>query len=284
MKRKVLIHAPNLSTPGGKQTYYAAVKDHFKDEVSFFFYGAQGKKESKGSFISRMIGDYRGFYRQLKDGRFDVALLNPSLNPKSFFRDSIFALICYRLGVKFVVFWHGWQWEFEKKVVSKILPFFNMTYGKADGMILLAKEFQDKIREYGYKNPIYLETTVVDNFIFNYEDAPGPSAYSKVSDDEVNILFLARVEKVKGVYEAIDSFQRLQPRHPHAVLNIAGTGGELERARAYVAEKGIRNINFLGWITGKQRPSTRPISMCWLPTTARACPAPCWKPWPAACP
>ena len=253
MKRKVLIHAPNLSTPGGKQTYYTAVRPHFRDDVSFFFYGAQGRKESKVSTLLRMFKDYRQFYRHLKQGQFDMALLNPSLNLKSFFRDSIFALLCYWAGTKFVVFWRGWNWDFEKKVVSKILPFFNRTFGRADAMILLAREFETRVREYGYQKPTYLETTVVDNYIFNFDGEASPAKSTRPEDAETVLLFLARVEKVKGVYEAIDSFQRLQGKHPNAVLNIAGTGGELEAARKYVAGKRIRNVNFLGWITGEQK-------------------------------
>ncbi|MCO6486794.1 MAG: glycosyltransferase family 4 protein [Phaeodactylibacter sp.] len=250
MKRKVLIHAPNLSTPGGKQTYYAAVKGHFQDEVSFFFYGAQGQRESKLSTLGRLMQDYRQFYRRLKEERFDVVLLNPSLNLKSFFRDSLFALICFWLKAEFVVFWHGWQWEFEKKVVSRIVPFFRATFGRAGGMIVLAREFQDKIREYGYHKPVFLETTVVDDFIFDY----GEVLADTQEEEAVSVLlFLSRVEKVKGIYETIDSFHRLQGRHPNIVLNVAGTGSELETAKQYVAEKGIRNAHFLGWVTGEQK-------------------------------
>lgn len=254
MKRKVLIHAPNLSTPGGKQTYYAAVEGHFQDEVSFFFYGAQGQKESKLSTLGRLINDYRQFYRRLKEERFDVVLLNPSLNLKSFFRDSLFALICFWMKVEFVVFWHGWQWEFEKKIVSKVGPFFRATFGRAGGMIVLAREFEARIREYGYHKPVFLETTVVDDFIFDYgkqaSDSPSPAQ----EEEAVSVLlFLSRVEKVKGIYECIDSFQRLQAKYPNIALNIAGTGGELETAKQYVAEKGIRNAHFLGWVTGEQK-------------------------------
>ncbi len=250
MKRKVLIHAPKLSTPGGKQTYYAAVKDHFEDEVSFFFYGGQGKKESKLSKVSRLIHDYRLFYSRLRKERYDLVLLNPSFNLKSFFRDSIFALICYLLGIKFVAFWHGWQWEFEKKIVRRITPFFRHTFGRASAMIVLAREFEDKIREYGYRRPVHLETTVVDDFIFDYGNMAGPR--EKQEDAQV-LLFLSRIEKVKGIYESIDSFQRIQARYPNTSLNIAGVGDELKAAKQYVIENGIRNVNFLGWITGEQK-------------------------------
>ncbi|MCO6486793.1 MAG: glycosyltransferase family 4 protein [Phaeodactylibacter sp.] len=253
MKRKVLIHAPNLSTPGGKQTYYTAVRPHFRDEVSFFFYGAQGKKESKWSTVARMIRDYRQFYGQLKREEYDLVLLNPSLNPKSFFRDSIFALLCYWAGTKFVVFWRGWNWDFEKKVVGRILPFFRRTFGRADAMISLAREFEDRLREYGFDKPTYLETTVVDNFIHNFDANASNARPTRPEGAETVMLFLARVEKVKGVYETIDSFQRVQSKYPNTVLNIAGVGGELEPAKQYVADKGIRNVNFLGWISGEQK-------------------------------
>ena len=36
-------------------------------------------------------------------------------------------------------------------------------------------------------------------------------------------------------------------------FETAGTGGELEAARKYVAGKRIRNVNFLDWITGEQK-------------------------------
>lgn len=252
-KKKILIHAPNLSTPGGKQTYYTALSKHFKGPVSFFFYGAQGRKESPWSLLKRLFSDYTQFYRRLKKEKYDIALLNPSLNPKSFFRDSLFALICTLAGTKFIVFWRGWNWDFENKVVRRILPFFKLTYGKADAMILLAKEFSQQIRAYGYQRPLYQETTVVDDTILGYKNGSSRSAGLRRVEGTVSLLFLARIEKVKGIYETVDSFKRLQARYPHIALNIAGTGGELEQLKQYVAEKGIPQVNFLGWISGKEK-------------------------------
>ena len=78
MKFKILIHTPNLSTPGGKQNYYTALKDKFEQEVTYFYYGPQGKKENKFQTISRLLVDYRKFYRQLKQEKYDLVLLNPS--------------------------------------------------------------------------------------------------------------------------------------------------------------------------------------------------------------
>lgn len=245
--KKVLIHLPK--NPGGKMNYYAVVKEHFDSEISFYYCGSQQKKESKLALASRMFKDYRAFYKMLKKGNYDLVVVNPTLDMKSFFRDSLFVLISYYMNVKSIVFWHGWRWNFEQKVVRKIVPYFKFTYGKADAMILLAKEFLDQVKSYGYTKKLYLETTVVDDVILQYKDAGSSVAL----DDEIILLFLSRVEKAKGIYETLDSFQRLHESYPNVVLQIAGTGRELERVKQYVGDRHIAGVQFLGWINGVQK-------------------------------
>lgn len=253
MARKVLIHTRNLCIPGGKQSYLIALHDHFKNDFSYFFYGAQKPvKESKIAFIKRFFGDYFKFYSQLKNGDFDVVHINTSLNLKSYFRDSIFTLICHWLNVKTVVYWHGWRWDFEKKYVRKLLPFFHFTFGKADAMICLANEFVDQLKSYGYKKPVYLETTVVEDNIMNHVNGNGSVASLDKEQNKV-ILFLSRVEKAKGIYETVDSFQSLQNKFPNTELHIAGTGSELAGVKEYVAEKKVADVQFLGWIDGEDK-------------------------------
>ena len=119
MARKVLIHTRNLAIPGGKQSYLIAIEPYFKNEITYFFYGTQEVvKESKLSFLKRFFGDYIKFHRILKNGQFDVVHINTSYNLKSYFRDSIFTLISVWLGIKTVVYWHGWRWDFEKKIAT----------------------------------------------------------------------------------------------------------------------------------------------------------------------
>jgi glycosyltransferase involved in cell wall biosynthesis len=157
------------------------------------------------------------------------------------------------LKVKTVVYWHGWRWDFEKKYASKIQPFFHFTFGKADAMICLANEFSDRLKEYGYKKPVYIETTVVEDNIINHKNGNISAEALASKNGHKVILFLSRVEKAKGIYETIDSFQNLQTKFPHVILNIAGTGSELEGVKNYVREKEVQGINFLGWIDGDQK-------------------------------
>ena len=254
MPKKVLIHTRNLSIPGGKQSYLIALEDHLKSDISYFFYGTQVvKKETKVEFLKRFFGDYVQFYRLIKNGQFDVVHINTSFNKKSYFRDSIFTLISSMLKVKTIVYWHGWRWDFENKIARKIQTYFHWTFGRADAMVLLAKEFMDQIRVYGYQKPVYLETTVVEDDIIQLADNPQSLKAFQNNEKPIVILFLSRVEVAKGIYETIDSFQTLLKKFPNIIFNIGGTGSELDRVKAYVKEKNIPNINFLGWISGKDK-------------------------------
>ena len=104
----------------------------------------------------------------------------------------------------------------------------------------------------GFTKPIYIETTIVDSTITNnitYSDLE-----NRLKNSTLNILFMSRIEKYKGIYSAIDSFHRLQNNFKSDTsLKIAGIGSELENVKNYVARKKINNIEFLGFIRGKKK-------------------------------
>lgn len=254
MVRKVLIHTRNLSIPGGKQSYLSAIEKYFKNNISYFFYGTQTlRKQSVFLVTIRLLKDYISFYRLIKKGNYDIVHINTSFNFKSYFRDSVFTLISAILKVKTIVFWHGWRWDFETKYARKILPFFHFTFGRADAMVCLANEFIDCLKSYNYKKPIYLESTVVDDSIMNHSNGNGSLTNESVKKDNTTILVLSRIEKGKGLYEVVDSFQNLQNSFPNVVLSIAGAGNELSNLKKYVNENQLKNINFLGWIDGDEK-------------------------------
>ncbi|NND80629.1 MAG: glycosyltransferase family 4 protein [Maribacter sp.] len=255
MKRenRILIHAPNLSTPGGKQTYFSSLLDHFESDIEFFFYGSQDEKETKLRVLIRLFKDYWNFYRLLRNYDYSLVHLNPSLNVKSFFRDSIFAAICTLTKTKMIVFWHGWQWAFERKTVRNMLIWFRMTYGKADSMLVLAKEFGDQLKVYGYCKPVYQVTTVADPMFFDLESKYENRTVDKFKSKSLTFLFLSRIEKVKGIYEVLESFELLKKEYATITLKVAGTGGELKAVQKYIEDKELQGVELLGWITGEEK-------------------------------
>lgn len=255
MSKKVLIHTRNLVIPGGKQSYIIALEPYFKSDISYFFYGSlENIKESRLTFLKRFFGDYFRFYRRLKKERFDVVHINTSFNLKSYFRDSIFTWICWWTNTPSVVYWHGWRWDFEERIARKIKWYFRLTFAKADTMVVLAREFQQQLTDYyGYKKPVVLETTVVEDEVMALANEQENIPTYRNGNGHPVILFLSRVEKAKGIYETIDSFKRLLSKFPNLVLDIGGTGGELDKVKQYVADKQIPNINFLGWLAGQTK-------------------------------
>lgn len=253
MKRKVLIHTRKLTIPGGKQSYLLAIKEHFTNDITWFYYGSDGPKESIVNFLRRVVGDYIRFYRLLKTEKFDIVHINTSLNLKSFFRDSIFSWISYWLQIKTIIYWHGWRWDFEKAIVRRIQPYFRWTFGKADAMILLATEFVQRIKAYGYQNPVYLQKTVVDDRIMNHVKSLLPVRKNGKINGELTILFLSRVEKAKGIYETLESFWNLKQKRPELKLEIAGTGSELLKVQQFVEDNGMEGVTFLGWLQGEEK-------------------------------
>ncbi len=244
---KILIHLPNNS--GGKKNYFLSIKDQLKSAVHFSYCGSRGKNESIFNFIIRNFRDLSSFYGQVRDGQFDLVVINPTLDPKSFFRDSIFTLVAALMGQRVIIFWHGWRWAFERRVVRNMGFYFRMTYGRADAMIVLAQEFKDKILSYRYHGPVYLETTTIDHRFLN-----GSNAVSRrfVSTNKQTILFLSRVERAKGIYETIKCYSRLSSKY-NIELQIAGTGSELDAVQHFVMQNNIDGVKFLGWITGDEK-------------------------------
>lgn len=65
------------------------------------------------------------------------------------------------------------------------------------------------------------------------------------------ILYIGRLEGRKGVKHLIDAFARLDD--PHARLTIAGDGPDREKLEFYVNENGVEHVNFLGYISEKEK-------------------------------
>jgi len=100
---------------------------------------------------------------------------------------------------------------------------------------------------------VFTETTVVDEAIFTCADEEIVISRKPTQNKEFNILFLSRIEREKGIYEAIDAFGILKSRHHSATLTIAGDGGELSKARAYVLSRGIEGVEFTGYLRGAEK-------------------------------
>ena len=251
MPIKILISVPSAQAKGGVAQFYNALLPHLPNTIKTVEIG--GTKGAGG--ILHPLVDQVSFRRTVKQVQPRVIHLNPSMNLKSYIRDGLFAWQAKQMRVPLLIFWHGWDKDFESVVEKKYLSFFRRTFGLAKGHIVLASEFKQKLRDWGVTAPIYRETTNVDDSLI-----AGFNVLQKWSEpapkiDTVHILFLARLERAKGVFETVQAIKLLLARKLPVALTIAGEGVIRTELEEYVKslELTSEHIRFTGDIRGADK-------------------------------
>jgi glycosyltransferase involved in cell wall biosynthesis len=257
-----LIVRDRASSGGGIYNYYQALTRHIRVSHRFVdvgrphgFYGSEG-----GSWLAhvptpvRMVLDWVNLLVRMI-GWPGLVLLNPSLDTvelRSLRRDAVNVCLAKLFRRPVIVFWRGWD------NIACGTPEFpggnagwkSRVYRWADAHIVLASAFRDDLRRWGFKSPIYIETTVVADSILEN------CVKSKVERKEevFRLLFLSRVEMAKGVLELLDALALLNQRQPgHYHLTIAGDGPDLEFLKRRASDLALPNIEFAGFVEGMHR-------------------------------
>lgn len=252
--KKILITLPSLiDDPGGVAGYYNSVlpaMNRFKQfSITIFEIGSTHGK----NLLWHPIFDQIKFIRQIILKKPDTVKVNPSLNIKSFIRDGLFIYWAKKQKIQVMVFFHGWEKEFEGKIHGILRLFFNLTYGKADVFIVLASDFKSTLKEWKVGKKIHLLTTpVYDSLIKDF------SIENKImrikSSKTTQILFLSRLEKKKGVFETIDAVNLLFKKKHDVHLSIAGDGSIQKEVLQYIDSQNLKeNVSLLGYIKGKKK-------------------------------
>lgn len=243
--KKVLITYPGRSYPGGVSELYRTA-DLESENVSYF--NIYGSLRNRINFLDTLLMFAR-FVGQVY--KYDLIHINPSLIKNSFFRDGLLVAISKLFGKKVLVYWHGWIDDLENKIKRRSFyrSFFKYTFGHSDISIVLGSVFKNKLREMGYSGPVYIECNCANNRYLEFSGEHKPKSLHR----PVRLLFMARMEKTKGAYIAIDTLQLLNRQSPLYELVIAGDGDELPKIRAYAETNKIPGITFTGHVDGLKK-------------------------------
>ena len=218
--KKTIITVPFLNDPGGVASFYKAVLPHFTHSIVETL--EIGGTRNAGGLLHPIVDQIR-FRLAVQRKHPGLVHLNPSLGMKSFIRDGMFAWQAKRLGCSLLVFWRGWDKDFETVMEKKYLDFFRRTFGRANGFIVLASEFKQKLRSWGVTVPIYNGTTTVnENLLCGFDLAAKLDQIQQVAT--IKILFLARLEPAKGLFETVQAVRMLLDQNKQVSLTIAGEG------------------------------------------------------------
>lgn len=239
--------SPPVNRSGGVSQYLRTLQPLFRSEIDYLTVGSRSDRERLGQSVVRLSGDWWRFTRTLMSGRHELVHLNPSLGSKALIRDGIELLIAKTLGRTVVVFTHGWDKRCERILAGLLLPLFRWVYCRADAFIVLGKEFERSLRSLGYRKAIFVEVAPIEEDLLTDEEE---AVHDQAKGERFCILFLARMEKQKGVYEALDTYRILQRKYPFVEMIMAGDGPELDRARDYAKSQGLTQVEFPGHLQG----------------------------------
>lgn len=237
---KVLISTTPPTNSGGVANHYKGFKKYWNEEVHYNYIG--GRKGVPGYII--LWYDLIKFIFKITTVKPNVVLLNPSLRKGAIKRDGLYLRISKLFNKNTIVFFHGWDQDLADNIAQSTKKFVKL-YSKADKLLVLASEFRNQLKEWGITNPISLTTTKVDDELVSAFQL-SEKKYDKT------ILFLARIEKAKGIFIALEAFKNIKEEIPDVNMIIAGSGSMLHEAKEFVKKHNITEVNFTGYIRGSE--------------------------------
>lgn len=236
---KILIVVPSFKILGGVANHYIGLNTFWKNKIRYCF---QGKREHIPA-IYTLMPDFVNFIWKLIINRPDVVILNPSLRNYQLKRDMVYFKIAKLFDKKVITFIHGWDPQVASKISDKPNSFLN-SFGKSQFIYVLYSGFLKSLKGFGVKCPVLLTTTKVsDSLLSNFD--------INTRDGNVKqILFLARIEKEKGIFITLEAFKFLKKKYNWLTLSVCGSGTALNEAMEFVEKEKIPGVIFHGNLSG----------------------------------
>lgn len=257
-KNKILILVPANTARGGITNYYQVLINEFPPEIEYFERGARTWPIRKGRIpeLVRAFQDYQSFKKRIRSENIKLVQSTTSLSINTTIRDGLFLRHAHRKGIKTIVFFRGWDDKAEIKLKKIYLTVFKYFFFFADAFITLSERTKLTLENFGYKKKIYLETTLVDKKLIDTctKDLIIQKFAKQRQDETLNLLFLSRLEKRKGIYELYNAYKKLKSNSMHRFhLTICGDGFELEILQKKILDEGVEDIKIMGFVSGDQK-------------------------------
>ncbi|MDA9309559.1 glycosyltransferase family 4 protein [Flavobacteriaceae bacterium] len=286
MKSKVIILTNPLNHEGGVVNYYNLFFKYFESDSIALKHGAIGSRSYLFYYpvLKRLL--YPFFYlfdllvytlTLIFDRNIKIVQVSPSLIPVPLIRDGLLVIIAKILGKKVVVFYRGWKLPTYQKVLeSNILrKLFNFVFQKNTLQVVLASSFKNDLVNLKPKKVtnILITTTAIDKSeIISREVAS--------DDDVINVLFLGRIQDLKGIEELIEAIIKLNKTNQlgHFRFTIVGhenRTGYIEELKEKLRYNNVQYqiVSFLGRVTGREKFSLYAKNDVYvLPSYTEGCP------------
>ncbi len=145
-----------------------------------------------------------------------------------------------------------------------ILPETSMTYKVFSHMMnYFMRDYLDKFNKgtvpskpvLKYLMKDYIKTVqVIPNGIDTTTFKPSNKKIEKFKDGKLNILFVGRMDKRKGLGYLLKAYKNLKTEHPNIRLIVVGEGYSKENHENFVEENKLEDVVFTGYVSDKDLP------------------------------
>lgn len=133
---------------------------------------------------------------------------------------------------------------------SKFMRFYvKMVTSRVDSVICQSKFWAAFFKELSGKKDEELP------IIHNWIDTTKYNSVNRDSDPStVNVLFMSWVDKNKGIFDLVNSAEKVCAQHENVCFHIAGEGSAFEEVKALVSQLQLSNkFVFHGWVNGNKK-------------------------------
>jgi phosphatidylinositol alpha-mannosyltransferase len=116
--------------------------------------------------------------------------------------------------------------------------------------ITVSEPARDFVQRYFPGYPMRVIPNGIDLSIYR----PGLPPIRHLRDENLNILFVGRLEKRKGLGDLLRAYRAMVSRLPHSRLIIVGDGPLRSRVESYVARNRLTNVVLAGYVPESVKP------------------------------
>ncbi len=128
--------------------------------------------------------------------------------------------------------------------------FLKRWFSKLDGKIAVSQPAMEFVNKHfpGYYN-------IIPNGVDLDHFSPGVSPIDEFCDGKMNILFVGRLEKRKGLSYLLEAYKQIKQEIPNSRLIIVGPGTRLRKKyEKWVVRNGLNDVVFVGYVSYDELP------------------------------
>lgn len=192
--------------------------------------------------ITLSPGSYRWVKQILNRERFDIVHLHEPLMP-------VLCLVALRhsKSVNIGTFHAYREGNFAYLAGKAVLKRF---IGRLHGRIAVSPPARELVNRYFPGDYEIIPNGIAPDYFGSANITPLP----QYTDGKLNVLFVGRMEKRKGLRYLLRSWGAISRQYPETRLIVVGEGDLRDECERYVAENHLANVVFVGFVTNAELP------------------------------